>query len=156
MTITEKEVLKVDERIVSFLRAQTVLTIATSDANIPYCATCFYAYSTEYNVLVFKSSPDTTHISQGLANCHVAGSVLPDKLITGKVKGIQYSGVFEKPGGELQAEVQKEYYKKYPFALAMGGDLWIIKLSWIKFTDNTLGFGKKLTWGELSQEGISL
>ncbi len=146
MTNTQTSIAMVDKRIVSFLQAQTVLTMATSADNIPYCAACFYAYSEKHNCLVFKSSSDTAHIVQGLNNRRVAGSVLPDKLITGKVKGVQFAGNFTMAEGDLQSDLQKEYYKRYPFALAMGGDLWVIELSWIKFTDNTLGFGKKVVW----------
>lgn len=151
MTITEEvELPKVDERIVSFLQAQTVLTVATTKDNVPYCATCFYVYAADHNALIFKSSPETVHVGQGLMNQYVAGSVLPDKLITGKVKGIQFSGSFSKVQNAGESDLQKAYYKKYPFARAMGGELWVIKLAWIKFTDNTLGFGKKITWGGYS------
>ncbi|RXF71717.1 hypothetical protein [Arcticibacter tournemirensis] len=148
MTDAPTEIIKVDKRIVAFIQSQSVLTIATSANNMPYCATCFYAYSENANALVFKSSAETTHIAQGIENRHVAGSVLPDKLVTGKVKGIQFSGILDRVDAAHQDDLQKVYYKKYPFALAMGGELWVIKLSWIKFTDNTLGFGTKVIWGE--------
>jgi uncharacterized protein YhbP (UPF0306 family) len=36
--------------------------------------------------------------------------------------------------------------KKYPFALAIPGDVYTIQPDYIKLTDNTIGFGKKLTW----------
>lgn len=148
MTEAQTETMKVDKRIVSFIQSQSVLTLATSAYNIPYCAPCFYAYSENANALVFKSSAETNHIVQGVENQHVAGAVLPDKLVTGKVKGIQFSGTLDKVDAAIQDDLQKVYYKKYPFALAMGGELWAIKLSWIKFTDNTLGFGTKVIWGE--------
>lgn len=144
--ISKTDIIRVDKRIVSFLQSTTVLTLATSEGNVPYCAACFYAYSEKYNSLIFKSSADTLHIIQGLNNRYVAGAVLPDRLVTGKVKGIQFAGTFCRAEGDRQDDLQKEYYKKYPFALAMGGDIWAVELTWIKFTDNTLGFGKKLIW----------
>ncbi|PWG82500.1 pyridoxamine 5'-phosphate oxidase family protein [Pararcticibacter amylolyticus] len=146
MIETLSPAMEVDKRIVAFLQSQTVLTLATCTDGIPYCATCFYAYSEKYNSLIFKSSPETLHVVQGLENDKVAGSVLPDKLITGKVKGIQFSGSFVRATDPELPDLQKVYYKKYPFAMAIGGELWAVKLTRIKFTDNTLGFGKKLLW----------
>lgn len=146
MTDTNIPLQAVDNRVVSFLQAQTALTLGTCADNIPYCSACFYAYSAADNVLVFKSSESTSHTQQGLANERVSVSILPDKLITGKVQGIQMAGLFFRPDGELLSSLKKVYYKKYPFALAIGGELWAVKPIWIKFTDNTLGFGKKLIW----------
>lgn len=97
-------------------------------------------------MLIFKSSRDTVHIQNAIENNCVSGTVLPDKLIIGKVQGIQFSGVFKEPTGEMLDEAKKIYYKKYPFALAISGELWVVKLNIIKFTDSTLGFGKKLKW----------
>lgn len=135
-----------DRIIIAFLKIQTAMTIATSVNNIPYCATCFYAYCEEAKLLVFKSSINTVHVQNGIRNNKVSGSILPDKLITGKVKGLQFLGLFFQPEDDLFSKAKLAYYKKYPFALAIPGELWAISLSMIKFTDNTLGFGKKLSW----------
>lgn len=137
---------KPDQLIANFFKAQTVFTLATSEHDQAHCSTCFYAYSEEYNMLVFKSSEKTDHIRHALANNLVGGSVLPDKLQTGKIKGIQFKGKLVEPETQCLSDLKKTYYAKYPFALAMGGEVWTIELSWIKFTDNTLGFGKKIKW----------
>ena len=39
-----------------------------------------------------------------------------------------------------------EYHKKFPFALAMSGDIYAVQLEKIKLTDNGKGFGKKINW----------
>jgi len=137
---------KPDQLIADFFKSQTVFTLATSFQDQPHCATCFYAYSEEYNMLIFKSSEKTDHIQQSLANSLVGGSILPDKLQTGKIKGIQFKGRLIVSEGQCLSDLKKTYYAKYPFALAMGGEIWTIALNWIKFTDNTLGFGKKIKW----------
>ncbi|MCX6297115.1 MAG: hypothetical protein NTX97_13845, partial [Bacteroidetes bacterium] len=61
---------------------------------------------------------------------------------------IQLKGKFIIPENELLTTAKKSYYKKYPFAIAIPGDLWILEFEYIKFTDNTLGFGKKLIWNK--------
>lgn len=44
------------------------------------------------------------------------------------------------------AEGRKAYLKRFPFALAVKLDLWILHIDYIKMTDNRLGFGSKLLW----------
>lgn len=145
-----------DRIIIAFLKAQTAFTIATCVNDVPYCASCYYAYSNDHNLLVFKSSINTLHIQNGIRNNRVAGSILPDKLITGKVQGLQFEGTFCQPSGELYNEAKMAYYKKYPFALAIPGDLWAVSLNSLKFTDNTLGFGKKIRWEKSSADPLRI
>ena len=38
------------------------------------------------------------------------------------------------------------YLDRFPFAKDLPINLWILKLTYIKMTDNSLGFGKKLIW----------
>jgi uncharacterized protein len=137
---------KIDKHIARFLAEQTVMTIATCDNGIPHCAMCFYVFVEEAHILVFKSKPTTTHVMMALRNSNVAGSILPDKLNPGKTSGIQFNGIFNSAEGELHAIASKHYYKKYPFAAVVPGELWAISLANIVFTDATLGIGKKRNW----------
>ena len=138
----------VNEKIISFLIQHTVLTLATCSDTIPHCSNCFFAYEEENNLLIFKSKKDTDHIRHGLENKNVSGSVLPDKLNSAKIQGIQFNGTFFEPKNELLEVLKKTYYKKYPFALAFTGEIWAVELTSIKMTDNTLGFGKKIEWNK--------
>ena len=36
--------------------------------------------------------------------------------------------------------------------MLMKTNLWIVELSFLKFTDNRLGFGKKIYWGNEASE----
>jgi len=139
---------KMDESIVAFLKSQTAVTLATSSDNIPCCAICFFAYSEKYNALIFKSNKETMHIVQAIENKELSGSVLPDKLDATRIKGIQFCGVFFEPEGSVLNDIQKTYYKKFPLALAVKGNMFAVELTSLKFTDNTLGFGKKLFWSK--------
>jgi uncharacterized protein len=136
----------IDKHIVQFMKEQTVMTIATCNDNTPHCAMCFYVYIEELNAIIFKSKSSTTHVREGLNNSPVSGTILPDKLIQGKTSGIQFNGEFKTATGDEHDIAVKHYYKKYPFAAVMPGELWVIELSKIVFTDATLGFGKKRSW----------
>jgi uncharacterized protein len=108
----------------------------------------------KYNALIFKSNRDTKHVSDALHNNFVAGTIIPDKSEIGKIKGIQFSGVLIEPNDDLYDEFKMAYYKKYPFSVAFKGDIWAIELTSVKFTDNTLGFGKKVCWERLKVSSI--
>ncbi len=135
-----------NEKIETFIAAQKNLTLCTCNENEPFCANCFYAFLIENNSLVFKSNRKTTHVSNGIINNKVAGTILPDVSKMGTIKGIQFLGKFIEPKAELLTMAQKIYYKRFPFALAMPGDIWLIELHSIKMTDNTIGIGNKISW----------
>lgn len=144
MRLAEADI--IDQHIVQFMKEQTVMTIATCNNNNPHCAMCFYVFVDDLNAIVFKSKPSTVHVMEGLNNTSVAGTILPDKFIPGKTSGIQFNGAFKATAGEEHGSAAKHYYLKYPFAAVMPGELWMIELSNIIFTDATLGFGKKRNW----------
>ena len=45
-----------------------------------------------------------------------------------------------------EGEGRTAYLKRFPFAIAVKLDLWMLPIDYIKMTDNRLGFGKKLEW----------
>ncbi len=131
----------------SFIQEHTCANISCLDANgNPYSFSCFYAIDIKEALLYFKSSPDSNHAGFLLANPIVAGTILPDKLNKLQVKGIQLSGTVLKFDDTLAQHASLHYYKSHPMAMAMSGEIWTIKINWIKYTDNTLGFGKKIIW----------
>ena len=136
----------IDERIVRFFRKHHVLTIATSAGNEPWCANCFYVYLEDENSLVFTTGTETRHGQEFLKNSLVAGSVVLETLVIGKIRGIQFQGIVSEPGGELAEKSKRSYLKRFPVAMLMDTHLWIVELTHIKMTDNRMGFGKKLVW----------
>jgi uncharacterized protein YhbP (UPF0306 family) len=136
----------IDPRIVRFFRKHHVLTIATSVNNEPWCANCFYVYLEKMNALVFTTDPDTRHGREFLVNKMVAGSVVLETMILGKIRGIQFQGIVSEPENELLAIAKSSYLKRFPAAMLMDTHLWIVELRHIKMTDNRLGFGKKIIW----------
>ena len=136
--------MELDERIVKFLKRHHVLTLATVSAEgEPYCANAFYAYDTERNRLIFTSDNTTRHAQEMIANSRVAASVVLETRVVGKVQGLQICGN-ALPGDDAD---RKAYIRRFPYAAAIGElHLWSIEPDFMKFTDNTLGFGKKLIW----------
>ena len=134
------------EQITAFLEEQSVVTMATSIDNQPYCASLYFAFIPNHNLLAFKSDSDTRHIEEAIKNNLIGGTILPDKITEAKPKGLQFTGIFSKATGP-EADIAKQtYLHKYPVAGIFRGDIWLIQLNNIKFTDNTLVFGKKTLW----------
>ncbi|DAB36750.1 MAG TPA: hypothetical protein CFH80_03230 [Sulfurospirillum cavolei] len=129
-----------DPKIEAFLRAHHLLTLATCQNHMPYCASCFYAFIKESATFVIATDAQTRHGREALENVHVAGTVALETKIVGKIQGAQFTGVF-KAADEAE---KKAYLRRFPYAIAMNPELWSIAISYLKFTDNTLGFGKKL------------
>ncbi len=136
----------IDEKIIRFFKKHHVLTVATSVNDEPWCANCFYVYLEKKNSLIFTTDPETRHGKEFLKNKIVAGSVVLETLIIGKIRGIQFQGIVSEPEGEFSEMAKGAYLKKFPVAMLMETHLWIVELTHIKMTDNRLGFGKKLVW----------
>ncbi len=140
-----------DKRIVDFIKEHHVLTLATCTDNNAWCAHCYYVWMKEENCFVFTSGAESKHIQDVNVNPKVAGSVVLETNIVGKVQGIQFRGTMEIPGNELASKAKIAYLKKFPLAIAMKTTFWVVNVDYIKMTDNLLGFGKNLIW-ETSKE----
>jgi len=136
-----------NERIVDFIKHQRVATVCCVDEECaPHCFSCFYAFDEEKNLLYFKSGSNAHHSQIMVNNSVVAGTIQQDKLNSLAIKGIQFSGRIVDPANELCSQAETVYHKRFPFALAMPGEIWTLQPEVIKMTDNTLSFGKKLHW----------
>ena len=135
-----------DQKIIAFLKKHHVMTIATCADQQPWCANCFYAFNVENMSLIFTSGFETRHIKEAMQNSKVAGNVVLETSVVGKIQGIQFSGELLLPGGEMTEQVNSTYLKRFPFAVLMTTTLWELRIDYAKMTDNRLGFGKKLIW----------
>ncbi len=136
----------IDSRVIRFFRKHHVLTIATTVENEPWCANCFYVYLEEEDALVFTTDIDTRHGKEFIKNPRVAGSVVLETMVIGKIRGIQFQGIVSEPEGEMLSKAKWAYLKKFPPAVLMDTHLWMVRLTFIKMTDNRFGFGKKVYW----------
>ena len=130
-------------KIASFLDEHHVLSLATSDGSELSVCSLFYAFSEEKVSFIVASSEDTLHIKHINKNHNIAGNILLETKIIGKIQGVQFRGVF------LPLEdkkLKKIYFKEFPHAIVMKPKLWQIKVNYLKMTDNKLGFGKKIIW----------
>ncbi len=146
-----------NKHIIDFMKGQKAASVCCADANgHPYCFSCYYTFNEKDHLLLFKTSKDSHHAQLLDKKAEVAGTILPDKLENLTVKGIQFSGILLEAEHILCVNSSKLYHKKFPFALAMSGDVMSIRLDTIKMTDSSMGFGKKLLWAREEEPNASL
>ncbi|MDR0729933.1 MAG: pyridoxamine 5'-phosphate oxidase family protein [Prevotellaceae bacterium] len=134
----------IDTRIVDFIQAHHVLTLATCTEGKPYCTLLFYIYLADENVLVFASEKRTRHIDEAMANPAVAGSVALETNVVGLIRGLQWQGQLFSPPAALKRKAKRAYWRRFPFVMLKGARLWTVRPTFFKYTDNRLGFGKKI------------
>jgi uncharacterized protein YhbP (UPF0306 family) len=135
-----------DQKIIAFLKKHHVMTISTCVDTQPWCANCFYAFDKDNVALIFTSDFETRHIKEVMQNNKVAGSIVLETSIIGKIQGIQFSGVLSLPEVKAADQIRNMYIRRFPFAVLMETTLWKLRIDYAKMTDNRLGFGKKLIW----------
>lgn len=135
--------MEIDKKIERFITSHHVLTLATSTTDgHPYCCNIFYAYNKQEGAFIFTSDDHTHHAQMMSNNPRVAASIVLETRIVGKVQGLQITG-------EVKRAVDGDkalYIKRFPYAAVADLQLWRLEADFMKLTDNTLGFGKKLIW----------
>jgi uncharacterized protein YhbP (UPF0306 family) len=137
----------IPDKLQLFISENKISTVCfVNDENKPYCINCFYTFDEKNNILIFKSSKGTTHQNYTKANACVSGTILPNEIDALKLKGVQFSGKIIENEEIEKLLLNSKYLKKYPMSIAIMGYIWAVKLDFLKFTDNTLGFGNKTIW----------
>lgn len=130
-----------DKKILSFIKKHHLLSLATAGERL-WCCSMFYAYDEANQGFIVASDETTEHMGNVAQNAYVAGTVALETKTLGKIQGIQFAGVME-PCPDTQKSL---YFEAFPYARIMNPTLWVIRLDEVKMTDNTLGFGKKISW----------
>lgn len=131
-----------------FIAGHHLLSLATSGERL-WCCSMFYAYDAVEAAFIVASDEMTEHMRNVACDEKVAGTVALETKTVGKIRGIQFAGEMRRADDERAREL---YYGRFPYARVMNPMLWRIALSEIKMTDNTLGFGKKISWKRSSSE----
>lgn len=132
-----------EKKIEQFIAKHHVLTLATTtNDGMPYCCNCFFAYNKAEQAFIFTSDVSTKHAQMILENPHTAASIVLETRVVGRVQGLQITGVTTRATDGDKAL----YIKRFPYTAVADLTLWRLQADFMKLTDNTLGFGKKLIW----------
>lgn len=137
---------EIDSKVLEFIKEHHVMTICAANAGDIWCANAFYHYCEEESLFIIASDTTTRHMTlalNGQKEGIIAGSIVLETEAIGTIRGLQFKGVI-RPVDEILSKYRLMYLKRFPYAILKGGDLWIVQMKEAKFTDNRLGFGKKL------------
>ncbi|WP_052959994.1 hypothetical protein [Photobacterium kishitanii] len=96
--------------------------------------------------LFIMTNKDSHHTQLMIMNKNIAGTISPQPKNIIDIKGIQFKGKIEELTNKDAEIANTIYYNKFPEAKFISAPIWEIKLTMLKMTDNSLGFGKKLFW----------
>ena len=136
----------IDQRIINFLLGHHVFSLATTKDNQSYSASCYYAYNQIENTLIFSSELKTTHAKQFVENPNVSATIAVETDDIMKIQGLQILGIVHPLNKEKLKLSLKIYLDRFPYAKNFPLKLWSLKLDFVKMTDNSIGFGKKIIW----------
>lgn len=129
-----------------WLAKQHVVTWCVAKESELWCANAFYIYDPQAVAFYVLSEDKTRHAQMTGIQAKIAGTVNGQPKSVALIRGVQFSGEIKRLEEAESAVLRERYNRRFPIARALSAPMWEIRLSEIKFTDNTLGFGKKFHW----------
>lgn len=108
---------------------------------------CLYVYDPDTVAFYLLSEEHTRHGQMTGQRAKVAGTVNGQPKTVALIRGVQFKGEIRRLSGDEEARMRQRYVKRFPVARMLSAPVWEIRPDEIKFTDNTLGFGKNYTGG---------
>ncbi|PKU22640.1 pyridoxamine 5'-phosphate oxidase family protein [Telmatospirillum siberiense] len=134
------------ERILAYIKENTVLTLCSERDSQPWAANCFYGFERTAMAFLVMTELETRHGGEMADNPHVAGTISSQRPTVARLRGLQFSGRALRLDGSAEEAGRSLYYRRFPFARLRPAPLWSISVDLFKMTDNRLGFGTKLHW----------
>lgn len=139
-----------EDRIIEFINEHHLLSVAATNGDDLWSASAFYAFNKKNISFIITSDTNTKHIQLALTSNIVSGIIALETETIGMIRGVQFKANILKCSDSLLDKNRLLYLKRFPYAVLKGGDLWELVITELKFTDNRLGFGKKLFWTRIS------
>ena len=142
------------QRVRQFLAAHTTLTLATVAPNgQPQAAALFYAEQADLS-LIFISEKKARHSANIARNPHVALTIQADGQTWQAIQGLQIEGTAAALAGQAARAAKTVYLAKFPIIAAnplLAAALNLVTFyritpAWMRFINNTVGFGHKEEW----------
>jgi hypothetical protein len=140
-------------RALDYLRAHTVMTLATQGAEGPWAAAVFYA--SDGFTLYWLSVPSSRHSVNLARSPYVAATIQENDSDWSQIKGVQLQGVACEISGDEENRARERYGEKFPIVgkLAQAPASIVAamaKVRWYRlaperlyFIDNSVAFGHR-------------
>jgi hypothetical protein len=140
-------------RVLEYLRAHHVMTLATHGVEGPWAAAVFYA--NDGFTLYWLSAPASRHSVNLVRSPRVAATIQEDYADWPEIKGLQLEGIACEISGDEERKARKLYGDKYPVVGMLGKApapivAAMAKVRWYRivperlyFIDNSVAFGHR-------------
>ena len=129
-----------------WLAKQHVVSWCVAKEGELWGANAFYVYDAQRVAFYLLSEETTRHGQMTGQQAPVAGTINGQPKTVALIRGVQFKGEIRLLSGDEADEKRALYVKRFPVARMLSAPVWELRLDELKFTDNTLGFGKKLHW----------
>ena len=129
-----------------WLAKQHVVSWCVAKEGELWCANAFYVYDAQRVAFYLLSEETTRHGQMTGQQAPVAGTINGQPKTVALIRGVQFKGEIRLLSGDEAEEKRALYVKRFTVARMLSAPVWELRLDELKFTDNTLGFGKKLHW----------
>ncbi|MBS1205141.1 MAG: hypothetical protein H6R25_2040 [Proteobacteria bacterium] len=129
-----------------WLAKQHVVSWCVASRGELWCANAFYFYDAQRVAFYILSEEHTRHSQMTGLQAKVAGTVNGQPKTVALIRGVQFTGEIRRLEDEESEAPRAQYNRRFPVARMLSAPMWEIRLHELKFTDNTMGFGKKLHW----------
>lgn len=129
-----------------WLEKQHVVSWSVAKEGQLWAASAFYIFDRQTVSFYLLSEESTRHAQMSGKCASVAGTVNGQPKTVALIRGVQFRGEIRLLEGEESLAVRERYNRRFPVARMMPAPVWQIRIDELKFTDNTLGFGKKFHW----------
>ena len=129
-----------------WLAKQHVVSWCVAKEGELWCANAFYVYDAQRVAFYLLSEETPRHGQMTGQQAPVAGTINGQPKTVALIRGVQFKGEIRLLSGDEADEKRALYVKRFPVARMLSAPVWELRLDELKFTDNTLGFGKKLHW----------
>ena len=133
----------VPQNMLNFIAKHHVLSLATTQNDRPSSCSVFYTFMQDDNSFIFASEYESEHIQNIMQNADVSAVIHDETRELVLIKGLQIKGLVTK----AHSRHEHLYLKTFPEAVEIKKEIWMIKVTELKFTDNKdIGFGQKEVW----------
>ena len=129
-----------------WLAKQHVVSWCVAKEGELWCANAFYVYDAQRVAFYLLSEETTRHGQMTGQQAPVAGTINGQPKTVALIRGVQFKGEIRLLSGDEADEKRALYVKRFPVARMLSAPVWELRLDELKFTDNTLGFAKKMHW----------
>ena len=126
-----------------FITNHHVLAMATVQNDMPSSCSLFYVFVEDEACFIFASDYETEHMKNILQNPDISADIHNETKDIEHIQGVQIKGMVS-PAESRHAHL---YFEAYPYAKEVKSkEIWKLKITELKYTDNNLGFGQKELW----------